>query len=76
MIDRDNNDEVDDNEDDEDTLGSTLFDDVDEEGSVLADLKDTIKSLFKTLDYDQKEELIYILDNIESVPWDWKKWVK
>jgi hypothetical protein len=75
MLDRDNNDEADDNED-EDSIGCTLFDDVDEEGSVLADLKDTVKSLFKTLDYDQKEELIYILDNIESVPWDWKKWIK
>lgn len=52
----------------------SLFDtDRDEE---LSDLKYSIRALFKTLDYDQKEELVYILDNIESIPWDWKKWVK
>jgi hypothetical protein len=58
----------------EDTLGD-LFDD-DEDVSVFSDIRESIVSLYKSLDFDQKEELSYILDNIENVPWDWKKWVK
>jgi hypothetical protein len=76
MLEDRENDEMDDSEDNDDM--NLLFDPVDEEEqeSITADLKETIKSLHSSLNFDQRDELCYILDNIESVPWDWSKWVK
>jgi hypothetical protein len=72
MSSEDDYDEVEEYDDEEEN--DSLFDvDTDEE---ISDLKCSIRTLYKALDFDQREELVYILDNIESIPWNWKKWIR
>jgi hypothetical protein len=59
----------------EESIVDDLFDD-DEDISSFSDVKESITSLYKSLDFDGREELSYILDNIDNIPWDWRKWVK
>jgi hypothetical protein len=60
----------------DDVTTEELFDNTSEEDDVFSDVKESIVSLYKSLDFEQKEEFEYIMDNLEDVPWSWRRWVK
>ena len=53
-----------------------LFDNMNDEDVVFSDVKESVINLYKSLDFEQKEDFHYIMDNLEDVPWSWRKWVK